>query len=342
MILKRGLFSLGFLLLLTFFLQSGQKDEGVIKRYTKLVSDLSVEDVLLKLGDKQPLHYIQNLNLDSVKMGHDLITTGRIKDSRNKKQSKFFVCIDCHNVVPEVSDLSDESPSARIKYGKEKNIAFLPASTFYGMYNKTNWYNGDYAKKYGSLVAPTRDTLVNAIQLCATQCSQGRKLDNWEVRTILHYYKSIALQVRDLRVTSKEMDRLTKYVISNDKGGVKLLKSKFNEINDATFGQTQLPVIDGYKPDIENGAYIFNNGCLHCHGSGNNITNFEFDDNQLTMAFLESQISHYNHFSVPYLVRKGTYAIAGKKAYMPQYPLEKMSHEQLLDLLGYISKNKSN
>ncbi|MFK8037302.1 MAG: c-type cytochrome [Crocinitomicaceae bacterium] len=342
MILKRGLFSLGFLLLLALFLQSGQKKEGVIENYTKLISDLSVEDVLLKLGDKEPLHYIQNLNQDSVKMGYDLISTGRIKNSKNKKQSKFFVCMDCHNVIPEVSDLADESPAARIKFGKEKGIAFLPASTFYGMYNKTNWYNGDYAKKYGSLVEPTRDTLVNAIQLCATQCSQGRKMDNWEVRAILHYYKSISLQVKDLKMTSKEMDRLTKNVINKDKGGIKLLKSKFNTINDATFGHTEIPVIEGYEPNLDNGQYIFNNGCLHCHGSGNNVTNFEFDDNDLTMSFLESQISKYSHFSVPKLVRKGTYAIAGKKAYMPQYPLEKMSREQLLDLLGYISKNKSN
>ena len=340
--LRTGLFSLGFLLLLSTFLMSGRNTEGVTKAYTKLVADLSVEDVLLRLGDKQPLHAINNIDLDSVKIGHQLITTGKTTGSNNKKQSKFFVCTDCHNLVPEVYNLADESPEARLKYGKEKNIPFLPASSFYGMYNKSQWYNGDYAKKYGDLVAPTRDTLVNAIQLCATQCSQGRLFENWEVRSILHYMKSISIQVKDLTITSKEMDRLAEYVINKDKAGIKLVKGKFNSVNNATFDDVKVPEIEGYQSNSENGAYIFNNGCLHCHGVGNNITNFEFNDNELTLRFLESKITKYNYFSVPYLVRKGTYAIAGKKQYMPQYPLEKMSREQLLDLLAYISQNKSN
>ncbi len=340
--LKSGLFSLGFLSVLSIFLLSGTTQEGLRESYTKLVADLSVEDVLIQLGDKKPNHFIQTLDKDSAKMGYDLITTGKTNTSKNKKQSKFFVCTDCHNLGPEVYDLSDESPTARVKYGRDKNIPFLPASTFYGMYNKTNWYNGDYAKKYGSLVAPTRDTLVNAIQLCATQCSQGRLMEDWEVRAVLHYMKSVSLQVKDLTITEKEMNRLTEFVMNKDKSGINFLKKKYNVINEATFDKVEVPNIENYKPNLENGAYIFNNGCLHCHGTGNNVANFEFNDDNLTMSFLESQITKYNHFSVPYLVRKGTYAIAGKKAYMPQYSLEKMSREQLLDLLAYISKNKSN
>ena len=340
--IKRGAFSLGLLIAVAFILMSNRTDQGVITGYTKLVSDLSLEEVLLKLGDTKSNHYIPKVNQDSARIGLELVTTGKVTGSKNKKQSKFFVCTDCHNLTPEVYNLADESPEARLKYGKEKNIPFLPASTFYGMYNKTNWYNGDYSKKYGDLVAPTRDTLQNAIQLCATQCSQGRILEYWEVRSILHYLKSISIQVKDLTITSKEMDRLTEYVIRGDKAGIKLLKSKYNSINEATFDQVELPVIDNYIPNYEDGAFIFNNGCLHCHGMGNNITNFEFDDDKLTLSFLESQVTKYNHFSVPYLVRKGTYAIAGKKQYMPQYSLEKMSRKQFLDLLSYISQNKSN
>lgn len=82
-------------------------------------------------------------------------------------------------------------------------LPFLPASTFYDEYNKRHWYNGDYSKKYGSLVVPTRDTLINAIQLCAVQCSQGRPLENWELRSILHYYKSIEYKMNDLNFTEK-------------------------------------------------------------------------------------------------------------------------------------------
>lgn len=340
--LKSGLFSFGLLMILAIFLLSGRTNKGVTEAYSKFVADLSVEDVLLKLGDKKPLHYIEKTDKDSVKMGYDLVTTGKTANSKNKIQSKYFVCTDCHNQVPEVFNLADESPEARLAYSKEKSIPFLPASTFYGMYNKTNWYNGDYAKKYGSLVAPTRDTLVNAIQLCATQCSQGRLMEPWEVRSVLHYMKSISLQVKDLIITEQEMESLAEYVMNKDKAGIKLLKSKYNTTNEATFDDVKIPEIEGYAGNAANGEYIFKNGCLHCHGMGKNITNFEFDDDNLTMRFLESQADKYNHFSVPYLVRKGTYAVAGKKQYMPQYPLEKMSRTQLLDLLAYISKNKSN
>ena len=147
--------------------------------------------------------------------------------------------------------MADESPEARIKYGKEKGIPYLPASTFYGMYNKTSWYNGDYAKKYGSLVAPTRDTLINAIQLCAIQCSQGRLLDHWEVRSVLHYMKSIALQVKDLTITEKEMNRLTEFVVNSDQSGVDFLKRKYSVANGATFDKVDVPKIDNYKANLE-------------------------------------------------------------------------------------------
>ena len=69
---------------------------------------------------------------------------------------------------------------------------------------------------------------------------------------------------------------------------------------------------------------------------GKDITNFEFDSDKLTFSFLESKLEKHNHFTVPYIVRKGTYAVSGHKQYMPQYPLEKMSDSQLFDLIYYI------
>jgi mono/diheme cytochrome c family protein len=44
----------------------------------------------------------------------------------------------------------------------------------------------------------------------------------------------------------------------------------------------------------------------------------------------------YNHFAVPHITRYGTYAITGRKQYMPMYSLDKMSDKQMLDLLHYI------
>jgi mono/diheme cytochrome c family protein len=85
---------------------------------------------------------------------------------------------------------------------------------------------------------------------------------------------------------------------------------------------------------------FINNGCLHCHGMGKDITNFEFDSDKLTFSFLSGKLKKENHFTVPYIVRKGTYAVGGRRQYMPQYPIQKISDNQLFDLMGYI-KSKS-
>ena len=304
------------------------------------LQDLSVMDILVELGEKKQNHYLLKTDADSVKMGYEMVHFGQLKDKSNKRISKFFVCTDCHNQVKETKFLSDVSAEARITYGIENDIPFLPASTFFGMYNKEHWYNGDYAKKYGELVEPTRDSLSNAIQLCAVQCSQGRSLENWEIRSILHYYKSIEIKVRDLNLSQPELNQLLTDLAVNNSRSVKMLKGKYQTINDAKFGDLHPKEPKNYSPNLANGKYIYDNGCLHCHGMGKDITNFEFDADKLTFSFLESKLDKGNHYTVPYIVRKGTYAVGGHRQYMPQYPLQKMSDSQLYDLINYI-KSKS-
>jgi mono/diheme cytochrome c family protein len=223
-----------------------------------------------------------------------------------------------------------------LEFSRKNNIPFLPGSTFYGMFNKEHWYNGDYAKKYGDLVKDTRDTLFNAIQLCATQCSQGREMDDWEIRSVMHYYKSIELKVSDLKFEPNELIEFSKLLDKNKAKAEGLLKAKYNQINDAHFGTSAIPVIEGYQPVKENGKYIYDKGCLHCHAVGRNITNFDLDDTQLTFKFLLAKKDKYNSYSISHITRYGTYAISGRKQYMPQYTFENMSDKQMLDLMYYI------
>ncbi len=320
-----------FILCSTVLLLSFESISHLQNVYLGIEPDASVEDYIIELGEEKPLHYIKNLNQDSARMGYEMVYFGQLKNKENKRISKFFVCTDCHNQVREVENLANASPTERVKYGIEKDIPFLPASTFYGMYNKEHWYNGDYKRKYGDLVKPTLDTLENAIQLCAVQCSQGRSLEKWEIRSILHYYKSIEIKVKDLLINQEKLNALT-----DNRSKIELIKSKYNQINDATFGDVDQKQPLDYKENLKNGAYIFKNGCLHCHKNGKNITAFEFDDNTLTFSFLEAKLQKHHNYSVPYIVRKGTYSVSGKKQYMPQYPLEKMDNYQLYDLINYI------
>lgn len=334
-------FTLLVICLLGLFLSLNQKSNQITSVLSvDKIKKLSVQEVLIELGDQKPIHYLPQANVDSVRMGYEMVYFGQLKDKSNKRISKYFVCTDCHNQVKEVEDLSNETAEERLKYGIKNQLPFLPASTFFGEYNKRHWYNGDYSKKYGDLVIPTRDTLINAIQLCAVQCSQGRPMEKWELRSILHYYKSLEYKISDLNFTDEELNKIQQNLGSNSPSTVKLIKSKYSDINPATFGDPYLKIDANVKGNIENGKYIFDKGCLHCHQLGKNITAFEFDADNLTFSFLEKKLKKHSNYSVPYIVRKGTYATSGKKQYMPQYPLEKMNNQQLIDLIAYI-KSKS-
>lgn len=295
-----------------------------------------VEDILVLLNDKKPIHYLEKVDLDSARMGEELVKYGQLKDNSNSRISKYFVCTDCHNQVLETDDPSDESPDRVLKYSKKNEIPFLPGSTFYGMYNKDQWYNGDYAKKYGDLVKPARDSLYNAIQLCATQCSQGREMEFWEIRCVVHYYKTLEFKISDLVLEPSELGQLSAWVVKENEKAVKLLKGKYNQINDAHFGTSEIPKIEGYEPKFENGEYIYKGGCLYCHAYGRGITNFDLGDDILSYKFLAAKKEKYNSYSISHITRYGTYAISGRKQYMPQYTYENMSDEQMLDLIYFV------
>jgi mono/diheme cytochrome c family protein len=302
----------------------------------KELLEMSLEDALIRLGDAKPIHYVEKLDLDSARMGEELVKYGRLQDKSNKRISKFFVCTDCHNLQKESADPADESPAAVAEYGMKNNLPFLPAATFYGMYNKRHWYNGDYQKKYGDLVRTSKDSLKNAIQLCATQCSQGREMVNWEIRSVLHYFKSLEYKIGDLQFEKDEVAKLQKYLTGNNSAAIKLLKTKYSEVNPATFGTSKIPEIEGYQPNFETGEYIYKKGCLHCHSVDREMTNFDLGDDKLSYKFLKGKLYAYNQYSISHITRYGTYAMNGRKQYMPQYSMENMSDEQMLDLIHFI------
>lgn len=315
---------------------------SILQEQTEVEIPNTVSEILLKLGGEKPYHYIAEANSDSVEMGRQMVFNGLLDDGSNNRISKFFQCTDCHNQVLESANPANESPSAVLEYSMKNEIPYLPASTFYGMYNKEHWYNGDYDKKYGDLVKPTRDTLQNAIQLCATQCAQGRPLEKWEIRCILHYMKANELKKSDIILSKSDKDELKRLLAISNEKALKYIKSKYNQVNPATFGNYhEYPMVEGYSAQPEKGEYIYKMGCMHCHAPGKNITNFDLSDDILSYKFLEKRLHDENHFSVPYITRKGTYAFSGRKQYMPQYSMEKMSDEQLLDLIEFI-KIKAN
>jgi hypothetical protein len=258
--MKKNIIGISFLVITLMLLVSfGRQKSNIFSVYSNPSEILAMplSNVLIDLGDNKPNHCIKNIDLDSAQMAKEMVVYGKLKDNSNKRISKFFVCTDYHNHEKETKNLWDGSADERIKYGIDNNLPFLPASTFYGMYNKEHWYNGDYKEKYVELVIPSRDNLKNAIQLCAVQCSQVRSLENWEIRSILHYYKSLEIKIENLNLNTKELKLLANALELKNKKAVEVLKQKYSVINDATFGDKHIKLPDNYEPNLENGKYIY-------------------------------------------------------------------------------------
>ena len=210
----------------------------------------------------------------------------------------------------------------------------------YGTINKSHWYNGDYVKKYGNLVAPARDTLENAIQLCAEVCSQGRPLCEDEMEAVIHYFNSIGYTIGELGLSEKEMELVSKAIEigTKDETIIKLIKSKYLDYSPATFMKPQsLETRNlGKKGNPSNGQKIYEMSCLTCHKEGG-VTNYKLNQEQLTFKHLKKFAKTHKYFSVYDITRKGTYVKNGYKPYMPNFTKERLSNKQLEDLVAYFN-----
>ena len=284
-------------------------------------------DFQLQKGMDKPTHYIQELDKKKIAQGKDLILKGytKVDGKKSKVISKHYVCTNCHNIVQEDPNLQNTTPEARLKYANEKGIPFLQGTTLYGTVNRSHWYNGDYALKYGDLVKPAKDTLVNAIQLCAQVCSQGRVLEDWEVESMLHYLWTLDLKTADVDVNA-EMT-LEQIQVSYEQG------------SPATFIYTTKEDIEKLEGNPEIGKQIYTLSCMECHYGKGRISELTIADDKFSKSRFEKNLYKGNDFDLLYITRNGTKPHLTHQPYMPHYTKERLSDQQLADLISYI-KNK--
>lgn len=308
----------------------------------------SVVRLLQMLGEALPDHQ-PDLTIDGVSAGRgkDIVINGMSDDygKRSRRQSKHFTCISCHNIEREDPDLANPTPEARLAYVSEHNLPFLPGSPLYGIVNRRSFYNGDYEKKYGDLVKPTRNDLREAIQLCAIECSQGRKLKDFELESILAYLWTIDLKLGDLRLSEDEMARIQHALDTGEKSSeaVRIIRSKYLDYSPATFADppADRKTGDGLKGNADNGALIYKHSCQYCHFD-NRVSFLLLDNAKLTFQHLLRKAGTYDPHSMYQVIRYGTPPKGGKEAYMPQYTLERMSDQQMADLRAYIEAQAGN
>jgi len=301
-----------------------------------------VAQVLFELGVPYPDHYVapdQRTNLQEE--GERLVKRG-LEGKRGfqikRKQSVHFVCTSCHNTKQEDPDLSVSDPEARLEFAAQNDLPFLPGTTLWGAVNRTTYYNGDYEKKYGELVEPARNDLKESIQLCATECSQGRRLNGDEMKAVVAYLWSLELKMSDLNLSAAENEILKNEAESTDSRAT-LIRSKYLSGSPATFRDAPSDRKKGYAStgSPEKGKMIYERSCLHCH-SQKRFALFALDETNFSKRFLKKHTARYTRYSMYQVIAYGASGMPGKKAYMPNYTRERLSDAQIEDLRAFISK----
>ena len=304
-----------------------------------------VQEVLKKLGADDAPHLVKTtIEGVSVERGRDIVLKGWTDSpygGKSERVSKHFVCTSCHNVERDEPNLASTDPLARLKYVGEKGLPFLQGSALYGIVDRRHFYNGDYEKKYGDLVAPARNDLRQAVHLCATECAQGRPLEDWEMESVLAYLWTIGLKVGDLQLSNEEMEQV-EMALKGESGkdiAIALVESKYLKGMPATFIDPPADRKGGFSQEgnPEPGKMIYELSCLHCH-EHERYSFFNLDHSVFTLEFMAKHIPTYTRYSIYQVARYGTSPIPGKKAYMPNYTKEKMSEQMLEDLRVYIEQ----
>ena len=322
--------------------QRGTSESSALKN--RLGEEMSLEDARIALGGEKLVHSISAADPEKVRLGQELILKGRTKKGFRKSKliSPYFVCTDCHNLNREFDIANDQNPESRLKYAEKHNLPFLPGSTFWGIYNRTSFYNDDYVKKYGNLITKAKSSLEESIQVCAKYCSAGRHLNDWEVEAILHYFKSTELKLKDLNLSD---DRVNSIVKANQLPAEQ--KKKLLQEIDASYVHGFRAYFDetmprekrkyGEEGDVQKGKFIYENACLFCHRDGR-VTNLKLDDDKLSAQMFLSNMEGYSDKSIYQILRYGTYTMPGRNQYMPRYTKEKMSDEQINHLMAYLKE----
>ena len=335
---------ISFFSFLTSFFWANESRFNAQKKWT---NDTPVYEVLLALGHETAKHDLSNKNdAQLIASGENIVKHGRSLDEngcQSKYVSKFFMCTSCHNLEREDPNLTLIDAEERLTYAIENKMPYLQGSTMWGIVNRETWYNDDYVKKYGSLVEVAKNDLGESIQLCATECAQGRRLNDKELESVTAYLWTLQIKMGDLELNKKEWKTLHKNAESKEMQAdlIKFVKSKYMQKSPATFVEPPKDKKVGYegiKANKERGRAVYELSCQHCHRP-NGESDVILDNEKSTFRWLKRHLTDNTDLSVYQIVRHGTYAAAGHREYMPRYPLEKLSNQQVEDLVAYIKES---
>jgi mono/diheme cytochrome c family protein len=300
-------------------------------------------DLRAAYGEARPAHWIDGTE-DQIRQGREITLQGRTtgpNGRRSPRVSLGYQCTHCHQVEREDPDLRVADPDARLDYAIERDMTFLPGTTLWGIANRRSWFNEDYIKKYGDLVKPANASLVEALQLCAAECSQGRLLEDWEVEALLAYFGSIQVTVGDLDLDDAQRDTLAR--AQEDSA----LHADALAILDGAMlpyapAHALEPVSDRSKgPDLagrpDRGQALYERSCLSCHARPGPGT-YGLGPGKASIAELYRNRADTSNLGFHQTIRYGTRPYGVPLAYMPFYTAERLSDQGLADLVSYFEQ----
>ena len=303
----------------------------------KINGDSSLAETLISLGDFSIKAYPPEYDSVLVKKGQELIKNGTTSDLDGRYLqpiSEYFNCTNCHNLEREDSDLASPNPTDRLGYVWEKGIPFLQSATLFGVVNRESWYNGDYQIKYGHRIGAGDITLRDAIQICASECSSGRLLTEWELNAIIQYLWTIAYELGDLNLSRSEYGQLNNPQVSHSTK-IDILKSKYAGNVTATFSQS-MPIDERERGNPLGGERIFKSSCLSCHSPPTQVSHLFLSESNETLQPLYDNLESDKTFNIYKILRKGTKPSEQYGAYMPNFTKERLTDQQINDLRAYI------
>lgn len=348
------LYSLGFFILLGLgfigFTSSSflERDYGInSSSIIEITPETTVWDALTALG-KIRLHSLEAKDtLSNAALGKSLVFEGAAINPLTGKLSPRintqFTCNACHNSEKEFSTLLDTSAQDRLAYARANNLPFLPANTFYGIVNRVYFFTGAFQSKYSIELdfkgAPTN--LRKAINFCAQHISKGRPLERWETESILAYFWTLQLKVKDLNMPEEDKEKIDfalKEKVSTARA-VNLIENKYKDRYTSTFATPMnYRSLDSHTANseirFENGKKIYELSCMHCHDN-KRFSSTLLDYNKKTFQLMDKRLQQGHKLSIYKIIREG---FETKKSCMPLYSIEKMNDEQIIDLRIYIQK----
>lgn len=316
----------------------------------KISPETKLTEILSVFGIENPNRLNDEVPHD-ISKGKQLISLGVAIDFNGKttqhtSHKQKLTCVTCHALEKEAEFVGTSDPEKRLEYSKENNVPFLPGTTFYGIVNRTSFFNGDYQDKYDHKLKDdlkkSQYDLRKAISTCNHIFADGRDLEDWEVESILDFLWTLEIKYKDMGIP----DSLGIQIQSSMDNGNNVEPS-IAILNDhylSSFSSTLNPPmeVDARRKlspllnDFNKGMTLYYKSCLFCHHH-NEHSHLRLEPDAKSYEFLKKHFDDHSSHSM-YDILRYSPGSKGNHTGSPIYSAERMSDQQIQDLRFFITK----